>query len=123
MKLLADMGLSMTTVEALRVDGHEVVHLRDEGLHRLPDREILAKARAEGRVVLTFDLDFGDLLAAGGAAGPSVVILRVADQTPPAVTPLLRAALLECSGALDHGAIVIVEEGRCRVRHLPIQLA
>ncbi|MFH0899316.1 MAG: DUF5615 family PIN-like protein [Pseudomonadota bacterium] len=28
MKLLADMGVSMTTVRALRQSGHDVVHLR-----------------------------------------------------------------------------------------------
>jgi predicted nuclease of predicted toxin-antitoxin system len=46
-KFLADMGVSMTTVDLLRQAGEAVVHLRDEGLHRLPDGEILEKARRE----------------------------------------------------------------------------
>jgi predicted nuclease of predicted toxin-antitoxin system len=33
-KFLADMGVSMTTVDLLRQAGETVVHLRDEGLHR-----------------------------------------------------------------------------------------
>ena len=53
----------MTTVRALRQAGEEVVHLRDEGLFQLPDDSILDKARREQRVILTFDLDFGELLA------------------------------------------------------------
>ena len=57
MKLLADMGVSVTTVHLLREAGEAVVHLRDEGLHRLPDDKILEKARREQRVVLTFDLE------------------------------------------------------------------
>jgi predicted nuclease of predicted toxin-antitoxin system len=118
--LLADMGVSMSTVEALRELGHTVTHLRDEGLHSLPDTQILQKARVEGRVVVTFDLDFGDLLAAGGEGGPSVVIIRLADQTPRAVTPQLIAALAECEADLAAGAVVIVEETRCRIRRLPI---
>ena len=36
MKFLADMGVSMSTVQTLRDAGHDAVHLRDEGLHRLP---------------------------------------------------------------------------------------
>lgn len=60
------MGVSVSTVEWLRKHAHNAVHLRDEQLMNLPDAEILAKARTEDRVVLTFDLDFGDLLAAGG---------------------------------------------------------
>lgn len=61
MKFLADMGVSMSTVRSLRERGHNAVHLREEALHKLPDEKILEKARQEGRIVLTFDLDFGDL--------------------------------------------------------------
>jgi predicted nuclease of predicted toxin-antitoxin system len=32
MKFLGDMGISQSTVQALRQAGHDVVHLRDEGL-------------------------------------------------------------------------------------------
>jgi predicted nuclease of predicted toxin-antitoxin system len=74
---LADMGLSMTTVHALRQAGEEVVHLREEGLFKLADDRILDKAKHEKRVILTFDLDFGELLAASGGATPSVVLFRM----------------------------------------------
>jgi hypothetical protein len=36
-KFLAYMGVSMTTVDLLRQGGEAAVHMRDEGLHRLPD--------------------------------------------------------------------------------------
>ncbi len=72
MRFLADMGVSMGTVAWLRERGHEVVHLREQGLQRTQDCDILDKARIEGRVVLTFDLDFGDLLALGLFSDPSV---------------------------------------------------
>jgi predicted nuclease of predicted toxin-antitoxin system len=42
-KFLADMGVSMTTVVALRHVGEEVVHLREQGLFTLPDDQIVAK--------------------------------------------------------------------------------
>lgn len=59
------MGVSMRVVEWLRTSGHDVLHLRDEGLQRLSDGDIFSKAVAEDRVVLTFDLDFGEIIAAG----------------------------------------------------------
>jgi predicted nuclease of predicted toxin-antitoxin system len=121
MKFLADMGVSMTTVDALRHLGEEIIHLREEGLHRLPDSEILDKARREQRVVLTFDLDFGDLLAAGGGATPSVVLFRMRNQTPGSVTPRLISVLSSCRGELEQGALVIVEDERYRLRRLPIR--
>jgi predicted nuclease of predicted toxin-antitoxin system len=75
----------------------------------LPDDEILEKARREQRVVLTFDLDFGDLLAAGGNAVPA------------AVTPKLFRVLDACRAELERGAIIIVEDARYRLRRLSIQ--
>jgi predicted nuclease of predicted toxin-antitoxin system len=57
MRFLADMGVSMRVVEWLRSVGHDVVHLREQGLQRLPNGDIFQKAADEDRVVLTFDLD------------------------------------------------------------------
>lgn len=72
MKLLADMGVSMTTVAALRRLGHDVSHLKEEGLMRLADSGIVAKARAERRVIVTFDLDFGEIMAFQAAPCPQL---------------------------------------------------
>lgn len=121
MKFLSDMGISMSTVRALREGGHDVVHLREEGLARLPDTEIVEKAKQEERVVLTFDLDFGDLLALGRRNFPSVVIFRLRNQTPSSVTAKLIDVLSQRGQILEEGAIVIVEDARHRIRRLPIE--
>ena len=115
------MGVSLSTVHALRSDGHDAVHLQDEGLIRLADADILEKARGEQRVVLTFDLDFGDLLSTGAASFPSVIIFRLHDETPVSVTAHLRHVLLQHHRELDNGAIIIVEDARQRVRRLPLE--
>jgi predicted nuclease of predicted toxin-antitoxin system len=120
-KFLADMGISMSTVASLREAGYDSVHLRDEGLLKMDDAEILDKARSEGRIVLAFDLDFGDLLAASRDVLPSVIIFRLRDQTPLAVRPRLLQILTECEADLNDGAIIVVEEARYRVRRLPIK--
>lgn len=121
MRSLAEMGVSVTTVEALRAASHDAVHLRDEGLIRLPDADIVAKALAERRVVLTFDLDFGDILAITGSAGLSVIIFRLRNQTPAAVNPRLFPVVHNCAAELAAGALVIVEDEGFRVRRLPIR--
>jgi predicted nuclease of predicted toxin-antitoxin system len=71
------MGVAWRIVDWLRAAGHDVRHLREEGLHRLPDGDILAKAATERRVVLTFDLDFGDILALSEQRVVSVVLFRL----------------------------------------------
>ena len=121
MRFLADMGVSLTTVEALRGADHDAVHLRDEGLIRLPDSHIAAKAVAERRIVLTFDLDFGDILAMARSEAPSVIIFRLRNQTPAAVNPRLFRVIAGCAAELASGAIVIVEDQGFRVRRLPIR--
>ena len=61
MKFLADMGVSPLTVKKLQKAGYDAVHLSEQGLMRMPDNLIMAKAKQESRIVLTFDLDFTDL--------------------------------------------------------------
>jgi len=104
------MGVSLTTVEALRAANHDAIHLGDEGLIRLPDADIVAKALVESRIVLTFDLDFGDILAIARGEAPSVVIFRLRNQTPSAVNPRLFRVILDCEEELAAGALVIVED-------------
>ena len=120
MKFLADMGISMTVVQTLRQWGYDAVHLREEGLQRLPDPDILEKARQEDRIVLTFDLDFGDLLAVSADVAPSVVIFRLKNTVPAFVSARLLSVISECGEELVTGAIVTVENNRYRVRRLPI---
>jgi len=115
------MGVSMTTVVALRAAAHDAVHLREQGLFRLPDPDIVAKAAGERRIVLTFDLDFGDILAVARTEAPSVIIFRLRNQTPAAVNPRLFRVIRECESELATGAVVIVEDEGYRVRQLPIR--
>ena len=97
------------------------MHLREQGLQRISDSEILEKARVESRIVLTFDLDFSDLLALNVGDSPSVIIFRLRDQTPSSVNPRLLKVLDERSAELEGGALMIVEESRYRMRRLPIE--
>jgi predicted nuclease of predicted toxin-antitoxin system len=77
MKFLANMGISPLTVAFLRNGGHSAVHLHEESLDCLSDHDILEKARLENSIILTSDLDFGDLLAASKASLPTVIIFRL----------------------------------------------
>ena len=69
MKFLADMGISPRTVAALKDHGHDAVHLNENSLGRLKDSDILTKAFLENRILLTHDLDFGELVAASMKPG------------------------------------------------------
>jgi len=119
-KFLADMAISISTVGWLRLQGYDVVHVRDVGMGQASDGEILAKAHAEDRVVLTLDLDFGYLLAVSGSQFPSVVLFRLGNETADVVTQRLGDVLDCCAESLASGAFVTVDDTRIRVRRLPI---
>ncbi len=121
MKFLADMGISPSIVKTLREQGHDAVHLHEQGLIQLPDADILNKARDEGRVLLTHDLDFGELLAFNKQSLPSVVIFRLSDMRPRNVWLHLSAILLLNGQALEQGALLSVRDRKVRVRTLPIR--
>lgn len=120
MKFLADMGISPQTAQFLRTSGHDALHLYEAGLLTLPDSDILAKARHEDYIVLTHDLDFGELMAASGADLPSVITFRLRNMQPDNVNRHLQAVIDQHTDALQAGAVVTVTEGRSRVRQLPI---
>jgi len=57
------MCMDVRVTSWLNSQGHDATHLRDEGLQRLLNGEIFDKAIAESRVIVTFDLDFGEIVA------------------------------------------------------------
>jgi predicted nuclease of predicted toxin-antitoxin system len=115
------MGLARSTVSFLRIQGHDAVHLRDQGLQRLGDDGIIEKARHEDRIVLTHDLDFGRLIAISHARKPSVVTFRLGDMRASCVNHYLVQVIARFPSELQAGALVSVSEQSIRVRSLPIE--
>jgi predicted nuclease of predicted toxin-antitoxin system len=119
MRFLLDMNLPPAMTGWLRSEGHDVVHVRDIGLADLPDRDVFARAAADERIVVTFDLDFAEIVALRGAAGPGVALLRLRLARQNRLRERLRVAIAEAAEALQAGAIVVVEDTRIRIRRMP----
>jgi predicted nuclease of predicted toxin-antitoxin system len=120
MKFLVDMNLSPNWCAALQAEGWDSVHWSDLGTVSAPDHDIMQQALDDGRVVLTHDLDFGAMLAATQAKGPSVVQVRTQDVRLHSLAPLLIPLLHQYQNELELGALLIVDEARSRVRLLPL---
>jgi predicted nuclease of predicted toxin-antitoxin system len=98
----------------------DAIHLPDEGLQKLPNGEIFQKALREERVLLTFDLDFGEIVAASGGRSASVILFRLRNTRADFVIQRLRIVLEQSTDELAQGAVVLLEDGRHRVRRLPV---
>jgi predicted nuclease of predicted toxin-antitoxin system len=113
------MNLSAEWSDELAHHGWTAVHWSTIGDPRAEDSVIMAWARANGHVVFTHDLDFGTMLAL--TRGRAVIQVRGQNVLPEHLGPLVIAALQQHDAALAAGALVVVEEKKCRVRVLPLQ--
>ena len=121
MRFLADMGVAVRIVKWLRAEGHDATHLREENLQRMPDQDVFRKAATESRILLTFDLDFGEILALSGERNVSVVLFRLHNTHTAHVIERLKITIEKAKVILESGSVVVVEERRLRARRLPLR--
>jgi predicted nuclease of predicted toxin-antitoxin system len=79
---LADQNLHVRVVDWLRVQGFDVLSTREAGLRRAADTQLIDIARAQQRVILTHDLDFGELAVRTRLPVHGVVLIRSVSGDP-----------------------------------------
>lgn len=120
MKFLLDQGLPRSTVPHLRTLGLEAEHVGDLGLATASDEAILAEAQARDAIVVTLDADFHALLARSGAAGPSVIRIRIQGLKGDDVARIIGRVVQAVESDLLTGAAVTVTAHRLALRRLPL---
>jgi predicted nuclease of predicted toxin-antitoxin system len=86
----------------------------------MSDSDIVAKARSEEKIIITFDLDFGEIMALTGESSPSVILFRMRNQAPRIVATRLIQVVQECHSQLASGSFVTIEDHGYRLRRLRI---
>ena len=86
---LADENISPESADYVETLGFPCRSLSRDGPHGLSDRQIVALARQEGHVVLTHDLDFGEIYYFAEAGQVGILVLRLRHQTVEAVNDVL----------------------------------
>jgi len=120
-KFLIDNNLSPLLADALKAAGHDAVHLRDLGMQAATDYVVLEHARADERILVSADTDFGGLLAWSGASTPSVILIRrLSGRRAAEQAAIILANLDQVAEDLTAGAIVVLHEDSLRVRRLPM---
>ena len=114
MKFLLDVCCSSRSLRAFLADlGHDVRLMSNEA-PQAPDEAVLALAFQEGRVVVTEDKDFGELIVVQRRSHSGIIRfleLSVADQVA-----AMQEVLRDYRSELESGAMLIVTRGRIRVR-------
>jgi predicted nuclease of predicted toxin-antitoxin system len=104
----------------LQEQGHDATHLRSGGLQTLENGGIFTKAFRESRIILTWDLDSPEILALSKTGTVCVVVFRLMNTRSDHVIERLERVLSASAHDLEAGAIISLEEGRHRVRLLPL---
>jgi predicted nuclease of predicted toxin-antitoxin system len=97
----------------------EAVHWSALGKPDSLDTDIILSAEQHGYIVLTQDLDFGNLLAISNRRKPSVVQLRTEELSPDVIGAQVIQALRQFQMELAEGALTTFDPRRTRVRILP----
>jgi predicted nuclease of predicted toxin-antitoxin system len=119
-RFLLDMNLPPAMADWLKSIGHDAVHVLASGLAELSDRELFVLAAEQQRILVTFDLDFGEIAGFAGEIGCGVILLRLRLASQSYLRGRLVVAVAQAQESLEAGAFVLVEDTRIRIRRMPL---
>lgn len=116
MRWLVDECVGGGLVRDLRATGHDVIYMA-EVAPAVTDSEVMAMAQREGRLLLTEDKDFGDLVFHRGEQVPGLILLRMDTAMHSLKIGRLQAAIERFGDSLA-GRYTTIEAARFRSRPL-----
>lgn len=115
MKLKLDENLGPSFASVFRAAGHDVCLVREQGLCGKEDPVLIEVCRAEGRCLVTMDLDFGHILNYPPSRYPGIAILRLPEPASRQDLDEVARTLLEALARRDvDRKLWIVSKGRVR---------
>lgn len=116
MRFLADENVSQHVIEGLRAAGFDVtaIGLTNPGAS---DSDVLATARRDGRILITEDRDFGELVVRQRLEVQGVVLLEL-DRLSNVAEADRVAAVVSRNVEKLSGNLLVIEPARARIRPL-----
>jgi predicted nuclease of predicted toxin-antitoxin system len=114
MHFIVDESTGTAVVKYLRSVGHDVLAVA-ETMPQADDLDIVARAVGEGRILVTNDKDFGELVFRGDQAHHGVVLLRLHDERPANRVRVIKAVMEQYADRLAHH-FTVATEGGVRIR-------
>lgn len=114
LKFLVDVGVGRKVEKWLSENGYDVKSVRDIN-PKANDSDILQLAVSEGRMVITMDKDFGELVYNSQKLHSGVLILRLEDANGIQKAKILKKILDQYSDNLE-GKFCVFQNSRLRIR-------
>lgn len=119
MRFLADENFPLDAVEALRQSGHNVAWIRSDS-PGIADPQVLERAQAENRIVLTFDKDFGELAFRNKLlATAGIILFRIKAPSSLVIAEKVAKAIALRDDWYGHFSVVEDDKVRMRVLATP----
>ena len=112
MRFLVDACAGRRLADWLADQGHDVLFADEFGADP-GDRALLERAVAEGRAVVTIDMDFGELVFLHGMSHAGLV--RLPDVPSGERVALMKEVLSRCGDALSQRAVITASRQRIRI--------
>lgn len=116
LRFKVDENLPLELAEHLRRAGYEALTVSEEQLSGSSDAVVADVCRRERRVLITLDVDFGDIRAYPPAEYAGLVVLRLRRQDKLHVLAVVKRLINLLSREALEGHLWIVEEERVRTR-------
>jgi len=116
MRFLVDRCAGRRLAEWLSSQGHDVLESRTLGPDP-GDRALLETASEQGRILITIDTDFGQIIYLDRVAHSGII--RLPDVPSERRITLMEALLREHSQDLNAGAIITIRGERVRISKSP----
>ena len=116
MRFKVDENLHEDIAESLRSRGHDAVTVHDQKMRGSTDSRLSEVCQAEGRAIVSFDLDFANIRDYPPGDYPGLIVLRLSDQSRPYVSQVFAAVLDLLDREELAGCLWVVEEHRVRIR-------
>lgn len=115
MKVKLDENLPSSATDIVTAAGFDVDTVPGEGLAGAADDDVVAAATAADRLLITLDRGLGDVRRHPPGSHPGIVVLRLPDQSAPAIRSTLEELLAAHDLEALRRTVTVVERGLLRV--------
>ncbi len=114
MRFLLDESADYPLVNILREEGYDVTAIAHDYPHALRDTEVLTIAVKEERIIITNDLDFGELIVRRRLHHRGVILFRLGNEDLSTKMRWLKYILANYSEDLRE--LIVITEDKVRIR-------
>lgn len=117
LKLLLDANLSPKTRKYLEKKfDFNVIDLITENKYGMTDEQVIKLAKKEKRIIITFDLDFGEIYYFNERGKVGTIVLRLENQTVESINKVLDKFFQKEAKNIDlERSLVVIDENKIRI--------